>query len=122
MNAQQVRPATGRLSDRDRRAPRAPRGRLEQRLAALLRYGTWSACAAIAMGLAWGLLDASARGADASAGSPTRLVTLGVALFILLPVLRVTMMAIAFASERDYLFLGLATLVLAIVGLGLALG
>jgi uncharacterized membrane protein len=32
------------------------------------------------------------------------------------------LMAVAFARERDYLFVGLASLVLAVIGFGLLLG
>lgn len=95
--------------------------RLERVLATVLRYGTWLASAVIAAGLARALADAHIHGAHPLPASATQLVVLGIALFILLPVLRVLLMAIAFAFGREYLFAGIATLVLAIIGLALAL-
>jgi hypothetical protein len=92
---------------------------LERRLSIVLRYGTWLACALIAAGLGRALLGELARPSDTAA---IQLVTVGIAVLLVLPVLRVTLMAIAFAGERDYLFVGIATLVLAVIGLGMALG
>jgi uncharacterized membrane protein len=88
----------------------------------VLRYGTWLASAVIAVGLVGAFVDGHIRIPGMPVASATHIVTLGIALLIVLPVLRVILMAIAFAFERDYLFAGIATLVLAIIGLGLALG
>ena len=96
--------------------------RLERLLSRVLRYGTWLACTVIASGLVWAFLDAHAAASGIAAAPAMQLVTLGVATLLVLPVLRVTLMAVAFALERDYMFVGIATLVLAIIGLGLALG
>jgi hypothetical protein len=95
---------------------------LERRLSIVLRYGTWLACALIAAGLGGALLGEHARPSDTAVTSAIQLVTVGIAVLLVLPVLRVMLMAIAFAWERDYLFVGIATLVLAVIGLGLALG
>jgi uncharacterized membrane protein len=95
---------------------------LERRLSIVLRYGTWVACALIAAGLGCALLASHAPASDTAIRLATQLVTVGIAVLLLLPVLRVMLMAIAFAWERDYLFVGIATLVLAVIGLGLVLG
>ena len=95
---------------------------LERRLSIVLRYGTWLACALIAAGLGCALRDEHAGASGTAVTSATQLVTVGIAVLLVLPVLRVVLMAIAFARERDYLFVGIATLVLAVIGLGLALG
>jgi uncharacterized membrane protein len=96
----------------------ARRPRLERLLAALLQNGTWLASAVIGIGLVVLLVVRS--GVVAGAGVP--IVAAGIALLILLPVLRVAVMLVAFAVERDYLFSGIAALVLVIILAGLALG
>jgi uncharacterized membrane protein len=90
-------------------------GRLEKLLAAFLSYGTWSACAAIGLGYSLTLLGSHELPA-------MRIVRAGIALFILLPSLRVLLMVIAFVRERDFRFAFIAGLVLAIILLGVALG
>jgi uncharacterized membrane protein len=80
---------------------------MNARLADLLHYGSWLASIAIGLGLAL---------------SSTRIATLGIALFILLPTLRVLLMLLVFLRERDYRFSAVAALVLAIILLGFALG
>ncbi len=92
--------------------------RLERLLAVTLDYGTWLASAVVAVGLAASL---NGGGADA-ASSGTPVVAAGIALFILLPVLRVVMMLVAFLRDRDYRFGAVAALVLLIICLGFLLG
>jgi len=95
--------------------------RLEGLLARVLRHGTWLATGVIALGLALSLIgwpDSTSAVTMTSA----RIVILGVALFILLPVFRVLLMIIVFVREGDYCFGAIATLVLAIIMLGAALG
>ena len=95
--------------------------RLERLLAGVLRRGTWLATGVIALGLALLLIgwpDSTA----AVTMTSTRIVNFGVALFILLPVLRVLLMIIVFVREGDYRFGAIATFVLAIIILGAALG
>jgi len=89
--------------------------RLERLLAETLNYGTWLASAVIALGLA---LTWSGQGMHAHG---MLLVTIGIALFILLPVARVGMMAVVFVRERDYRFGAVAGLVLLIMLAGFAL-
>jgi len=59
---------------------------------------------------------------DSSAIICTRIVTAGIALLIVLPVLRVFLMLVGFVRERDFLFSAIAMLVLAIIVLGSVLG
>lgn len=89
-----------------------PVGDLEHRLAATLSRGTWLASAVIALGLL--LPSLTQQGA--------RIVTVGLALLILLPVLRVMLMLVAFLRARDFPLTAVAVLVLAIIGLSLAVG
>jgi uncharacterized membrane protein len=81
--------------------------RTEALLATLLHYGTWTATSVIGLGLL--MIN-------------TRVVTVGIGLFIFLPFLRVVMMLILFARQRDYRFVVIAAVVLAVILLGLALG
>lgn len=50
-----------------------------------------------------------------------RLVTIGIAMFLLLPVLRVVLILIVFLRERDYRFSAIAALVLTITLAGFVL-
>jgi uncharacterized membrane protein len=52
----------------------------------------------------------------------TRIITAGILLLIVLPVLRVFLMLIVFVRERDFRFGAIAMLVLAIILLGSVLG
>ena len=89
---------------------------IERRLATFLSGGTWLACAIIAVGL----LLAAAGGAPGRYGLP--IVDSGIALFILLPVGRVALMLVELLRRRDFALAAVAGLVLAILGLGFALG
>jgi uncharacterized membrane protein len=85
--------------------------RLEAILTALLRYGAMFASAWIAIGL---LLGDSAVGGRCLAG--------GIVMLIALPVLRVAIMTVMFAFERDYRFALISAAVLSIIAVGFALG
>jgi uncharacterized membrane protein len=87
--------------------------RLEGVLANVLQYGTWVASATIVAGLALALTG-SRMGVQG--------ITIGIVLFILLPVLRVTVMLAVFLLERDYRFSAIAATVLTIICVGFALG
>lgn len=63
-----------------------------------------------------------ADGSGASTMIGRRIVTAGIALLIALPVLRVLLMVVVFARQRDFLFSAIAMLVLAIILLGSVLG
>ena len=94
---------------------------LEELLAALLRYGSWSASAIIGLGFALALLGSRSPGPD-PAIVPHRIATIGIALFILLPILRVLLMFVVFIRERDFRFACIAGSVLAIILLGIVVG
>jgi hypothetical protein len=91
-------------------------------LAIVLQYGSWSACALICAGVTFEAL--------AKAGLPDRMahtfseeaLKAGVALFILLPVLRVLVMFMVFVRERNYKYAAIAATVPAIVATGCVLG
>jgi uncharacterized membrane protein len=97
-------------------------GRLEELLATLLGYGSWVAAAAIGLGVALALIDSHSSARDGAILSDMRIATMGIALFILLPVLRVVLMLLVFIHERDFRFACIAGLVLAIILLGIVLG
>jgi hypothetical protein len=97
----------------------ARRPGLDQLLAKLLYRGTWLASFVVALGLA---LPMAGRSWASSPMMCTRIVTAGIALFIALPVLRVSLMLVVFGRERDFLFGAIAMLVLAIILLGSTCG
>jgi hypothetical protein len=84
-------------------------GRLNNRLAQLLGFGTWGSCGLIAWGMTWRLLNA---------GAPLRaehLVSSGIVLLIVLPIVRVAMLVTWFLFRRDLDFALIAALVLVIM-------
>jgi uncharacterized membrane protein len=85
---------------------------LEHLLARVLDQGVWLASGVIAVG--WILL--------ACGWHAVWVINTGIALFILLPVLRVLIMLVVFFRERDYRFSVITTLVLSIIVLGAVLG
>jgi len=88
-------------------------GPLENLLGRLLHYGTLAASGLIALGLALGV----ARGAVG-----VGIATAGIALFILLPTLRVAAMLIFFLRAGDYRYSAIAALVLFIISLSFFIG
>jgi uncharacterized membrane protein len=97
---------------------------LESHLASLLHIGTWVACTLIGLGLPLFLIFGRE-----SHHPPNPLATLadplmkaGIAVFILLPVLRVIVMLLLFRRQKDYRFAAIATLVLAIILVSALLG
>jgi uncharacterized membrane protein len=105
----------------DDRRPEA-RFRLERLVARQLDYGTWLASTMIALGMGLGLFERHAAGAAPLGGMSlsTTLVMSGLALIILLPVIRVVLMAGAFLREGDYRHAAIACAVLATIATGLA--
>jgi hypothetical protein len=91
--------------------------RLEGLLAGVLNFGTWLASAVIALGLVRPLFPVSAPFPTGS-----QVVTVGIALFILLPILRVILMLVLFLKGRDYRFAATAAAVLVIIMAGLVIG
>ena len=96
--------------------------RLEESLATLLRYGSWSATAAIGLGYALALIGSHAPTRSLAALPNMRIVSVGIVLFILLPILRVLLMLLVFIRERDIRFAFISGIVLAIILLGIFLG
>ena len=86
--------------------------RLERLLARVLDQGTWLALGIIGVG--WLL--------SVAGWQSVALINGGIALFLLLPVLRVAIMLVGFVRERDYRFGLIAGVVLAIIVLGALLG
>ena len=97
-------------------------GRLEELLAALLRDGSWLASAAIGLGFALTLIDSRLGTRNLAFLPDIRFATLGIALFILLPVFRVLLMFLVFIREGDFRLAVTAGLVLAIILLAIVLG
>jgi uncharacterized membrane protein len=91
-------------------------------LAALLRYGSWLASAAIGLGCAHALISSHAHSWNLPLLSNMRIVSVAVVLFILLPILRVLLMLVVFISERDFRFAFVSGIILAIILLGIFLG
>jgi uncharacterized membrane protein len=91
--------------------------RLESLLAGVLNFGTWLASTVIAAGIGLSLFY---RGTTFLKG--IQVMTAGIGLLILLPILRVIIMLIVFAKERDYKFAVAATVVLLILFAGFAVG
>ena len=95
---------------------------LESLLAGVLLYGSWVASATIGLGLALAWIDSRFGTHHLAILSSASIVTVGIALFILLPVLRVALMLVVFLREGDYRFGIIAALVLTIIFLGCAVG
>ena len=91
--------------------------RLEGLLAGLLNFGTWLASAVIALGLVRSLFPASA-----PLPSGPHVVTDGIVLFIILPIMRVILMLGFFLKGRDYRFAATTAAVLVIIMAGLVIG
>jgi uncharacterized membrane protein len=91
--------------------------RIESLLAGALNVGTWLASIVIAAGL---VLSLFYQRTPFPTGA--QILTAGIGLFILLPILRVILMLIFFAKQRDYKFTAAAALVLLTIFAGLAIG
>lgn len=84
---------------------------LRQHLATMLQLGTWAGTCLIATG--WGMSAIHMPLPRHDAAEP--IVRAGITLLILLPGLRVLLMAAVFIRQRDYRFGAIAMLVLAII-------
>ncbi|HYZ71429.1 MAG TPA: DUF1634 domain-containing protein [Chthoniobacterales bacterium] len=91
--------------------------RMESLLAGVLNVGTWLASAVIAAGLVLSLFKER---------TPFRIgaqiITPGIGLFILLPILRVILMLTIFVKQRAYRFAVAAAVVLLTIFVGLVVG
>jgi uncharacterized membrane protein len=76
----------------------------------------------VGLGIALALIDSHSPTRNPALLSNVRIATVGIALFILLPILRVLLMLLVFLRERDFRFACIAGLVLAIIFLGIVLG
>jgi uncharacterized membrane protein len=97
------------------------KGRLETQVAALLRYGSWLASAAIGLGLVLTMIDSRFATRNLASSPNMHIATMGIALFIVLPMLRVLLMLVVFIRERDYRLAVAAASVLAIIFTGIVL-
>jgi uncharacterized membrane protein len=95
---------------------------LDSLLAGILQYGSFLATAVISVGLLLAFTGSGLGTQHLVLSRGTNIVTVGIALFIVLPVLRVLLMLIVYLRDRDYLLSVIAGLVLAIILLGLAIG
>jgi uncharacterized membrane protein len=86
---------------------------MNRAVASLLQYGTWAASAVVAAGIVLALTGSSVG---------VRVMSVGIAILILLPVFRVALMLWYFLRARDYRFGAIAGVVLLVIGLGCALG
>ena len=82
-----------------------------------MNVGTWLASIVIAAGLVLSLLHERT-----PFSSGAQVVTAGVGLFVLLPILRVILMLTIFVKERDYKFAAATAVVLLIIFAGFAIG
>jgi uncharacterized membrane protein len=90
--------------------------RIESLLAGVLKVGTWPASVVVAAGL---VLSLFYRQMTFPTGS--QIVTAGIGLFILLPILRVIIMLTMFVRKRDHKFAAAAVVLLMIIA-GFAVG
>jgi hypothetical protein len=95
---------------------------LECLLAGTLYYGTLMASAVVCVGLGLAMIGARLGAPRLAILRDMRIATIGIALFILLPVARVIVMVIAYLRQRDYRLSAIALLVLTVILLGFAVG
>lgn len=93
----------------------------EQRIAALLWYGTWLASMIVAAGLTLDFLH-QLGGQFLRDISGFSVMRGGIALFILLPIARVMLMLFIFLRERDYMYVTISALVIATITAGFFVG
>ena len=91
--------------------------RIESLLARVLNVGTWLASVVIGAGLVLSLFNERT---PFSTGA--QVVTAGIGLLVLLPILRVILMLTIFVKERDYQFAAAAAVVLLTIFAGFAIG
>jgi len=95
---------------------------LEWLLAGMLHYGTSLASAVIGLGLGLALIESRFSGPKLAILRDMRIVSIGIALFILLPVVRVIVMFIVYLRQRDYRLAAIALLVLTTILLAFTVG
>ncbi|MCH4542864.1 DUF1634 domain-containing protein [Ochrobactrum sp. POC9] len=87
--------------------------RRDEIIASLLWYGTWFATAVIAVGVIMTAIEPTQ-----SFFSGYDIVKAGIAVFILLPIVRVVLTMYLFVRERDYVYAVIAATVLLIIATG----
>jgi uncharacterized membrane protein len=95
---------------------------LEWWLARTLHYGTSLASAVIGLGLGLAMIDSRFSAPRLAILRDMSIATVGIALFILLPVARVVVMLVTYLRQRDYRLGAIALLVLTVILLGFAVG
>jgi hypothetical protein len=95
---------------------------LEWLLAHTLYYGTLMASAVVCLGLGLAMIGARFGAPRLAILRDMRIATIGIALFILLPVARVMVMLVAYIRQRDYRLSAISLLVLTVILLGFAVG
>lgn len=95
--------------------------RLERNVAALLHHGTWVASTVIVVGMVVCALDPT-RGPFQFGLNGYVIVKTGIALFIALPIARVSLMLAMFLRARDRLYGMISFLVLVIIAAGILSG
>jgi uncharacterized membrane protein len=91
--------------------------RIDSLLAGVLNVGTWLASIVIGTGLLLSLCHQRTAFPNGA-----QLITAGISLFVLLPILRVILMLSIFVKERDYQLAAAAAVVLLIIVAGFAIG
>jgi uncharacterized membrane protein len=87
----------------------------ERQIAALLYIGTRLASAVIGVGLLWQVLGKSLGGPAPNMPTGPQIITLGIGIFIGLPIVRVLVMLVMLLRERDYALSLVAAIVLGII-------
>ncbi len=88
---------------------------LDLLLARALSSGTWLSALVIVLGLALGF-------AGWPSASARKVISIGIAILILLPTLRVLLMLGVFVKKREYKFAAFATIVLIVIVSGIVIG
>ncbi len=95
---------------------------LERLLAVTLYYGTLMASTVVCLGLGLAMIGGRFGASRLAILRDMRIATIGIALFILLPVARVIVMLVAYVRQRDYRLSAIALLVLTVILLGFVVG
>ena len=96
--------------------------RMDLLLARQLRYGIWFASSVTALGMIVAILGRWIVPHGHTITLGTSIVGKGIALIILLPILRVVLMLIVFLRERNYLFGMISFIVLMTIGVSVIAG
>jgi uncharacterized membrane protein len=95
---------------------------MDRLLARQLKYGIWLASSVTTLGMIVALFGRCIGPHGYTMILGTSIVGKGIALIILLPILRVVLMLIVFLRERDYLFVMISSTVLLTIGVSVVVG